>query len=81
MATLDLISTQTEFSPTECVAQRVACQTVPMSSCLLLALTVFGLGMWLGRRPASETQTGAEDGTPIELDDPQWKQRFERPWS
>ena len=52
-----------------------------MSSCLLLALAVFGLGMWLGRRPASETQTEAEDGTPIELDDPQWKQRFERPWS
>ena len=52
-----------------------------MSSCLLLALGVFGLGMWLGRRPASETQPEAEAGVPIELDEPPWKQRFEKPWS
>ncbi|MDP6284592.1 MAG: hypothetical protein QF696_12205 [Acidimicrobiales bacterium] len=52
-----------------------------MSSCLLLALAVFGLGMWVGRRPASDSKPDAQDGTPIELDDPPWKQRFERPWS
>ena len=52
-----------------------------MSSCLLLALAVFGLGMWAGRRPSSDAQPDTDDGTPIELDDPPWKQRFERPWS
>ena len=52
-----------------------------MSSCLLFALAVFGLGMWAGRRPTSDTQPDIDDGTPIELDDPPWKQRFERPWS
>ena len=51
------------------------------SSCLLLALAVFGLGMWAGRRPSGDTDSDREQGTPIELEDPPWKQRFERPWS
>ena len=52
-----------------------------MSSCLLLALAVYGLGMWAGRRPSGDTDSDREQGTPIELEDPPWKQRFERPWS
>lgn len=52
-----------------------------MSSCLLLALVVFGLGMWAGKRPSSHTRPDREDGTPIELEEPPWKQRFEKPWS
>jgi len=57
------------------------CQTVHMSYCLLLALAVFGIGMWAGKRPSSDTQQDQNSGTPIELDDPPWKQRFEKPWS
>ncbi len=52
-----------------------------MSSCLLLALAVFGIGMWVGRRPTPDTQQDQNNGTPIELEDPPWKQRFEKPWS
>ena len=52
-----------------------------MSYCLLLALAVFGIGMWAGKRPSSDTQQDQNSGTPIELDDPPWKQRVEKPWS
>ncbi|MGYP003319254310 len=51
-----------------------------MSSCLLLAFAVFALGMWAGRRPSSD-KPDQNDGTPLEVEDPPWKQRFERPWS
>ena len=50
-----------------------------MSSCLLLALAVFGIGMWAGRRPRSDAQQDQNNGTPVELEDPPWKQRFENP--
>jgi hypothetical protein len=56
-------------------------QTVVMSSCLLLTLAAFGIGIWARRRPSTDTQQDKIDGIPIELDDPPWKQRFERPWS
>gem|GEM_PF-920630 len=56
------------------------CQTGVMVWIIVIMLLSLGVIRWL--RHAEDTARSQMTGTPIEdLEDPPWKQRFEKPWS
>jgi hypothetical protein len=46
---------------------------------IVIMLLALGVIRWL--RHVEDTSRSQITGTPIELEDPPWKQRFEKPWS